>query len=84
VSAFNRPTARTPATESAPSDKNRYRVMAPIHRDGRDKPFWLRLGTAFQNPGKNGGAPTISIKLDAAPLGGELVLFADDERENEE
>jgi hypothetical protein len=58
--------------------------MAPIHREGRDKPFWLRLGTAFENAAKNGGAPTISVKLDAAPLGGELVLFIDEERDDEE
>ncbi len=84
MSALNRSTPRTPGTESVPSDKNRYRVMAPIHREGRDKPFWLRLGTAFENPGKNGGAPSISVKLDAAPLCGELVLFVDEGRDDEE
>ncbi len=86
MSAFNR-TARTPAPAAAeplPADKTRYRVMAPIHREGRDKPFWLRLGTAFANPAKNGAAPTITVKLDAAPMGGELVMFVDDEREDKE
>ena len=86
MSSFNRSTARNSAPPAEPvmAEKNRYRVMAPIHREGRDKPFWLRLGTAFANPGKNGSPPTITVKLDAAPLGGELVMFVDDEREKEE
>jgi hypothetical protein len=88
MSAFNRPAARStppaPAPSSEASDKSRYRVMAPIHREGRDKPFWLRLGTAFENPGKNGAPPSISVKLDAAPMGGELVLFVDEERDDSE
>ena len=80
MSAFNR-TARTPVpagAEPAPADKTRYRVMAPVHREGRDKPFWLRLGTAFANPAKNGAPPTITVKLDASPIGGDLVLFVDE------
>jgi hypothetical protein len=68
------------SSDSTGPDKVRYRVMAPIHREGRDKPFWLRLGTAFENAGKNGAAPSITVKLDASPLGGELVLFEDEER----
>lgn len=82
MSAF-KGTARTASSDS-PSEKTRYRVMAPIHREGREKPFWLRLGTAFENPGKNGGPASISVKLDANPFGGELVLFADEGREEEE
>jgi len=87
VSAFNRNVARnsTPApSEPAPADKTRYRVMAPIHREGRDNTFWLRLGTAFANPAKNGNPPSISVKLDASPIGGELVMFVDDERDEKE
>ena len=56
----------------------RYRVCAPIERDGRDKPFWPRLGTAFENAGKEGKPPTITIKLDSHPIGDTLVLFEDD------
>ena len=87
MTAFNRNAARTssPApVDAGPSDKARYRVMAPIHREGRDKPFWLRLGTAFANPAKNGAPPTITVKLDASPIGGELVMFVDDERDKVE
>jgi hypothetical protein len=53
--------------------------MSPVHREGRDRPFWTRLGTAFVNPPKNGEPSTISVKLDSLPLGGELVLFVDDD-----
>lgn len=56
-----------------------YHVMQPVYRDGRDKPYWQRLGTAFANPGKNGALGSISVKLDALPLQGELVLFAEAE-----
>ena len=74
-----------PRTAPSPAgDRPRFRVMAPVHREGRDKPFWLRLGTAFENPAKNGAAPTITVKLDANPLGGELVLFQDEERSEAE
>ena len=86
MSAFNRPASRpsAPPPAESPGDKTRYRVMAPIRRDGRDKPFWLRLGTAFANPAKNGAPPTITVKLDASPIGGELVMFVDDERDEKE
>ncbi len=86
MSAFNRSTARSssPAPAESPGDKTRYRVMAPIQREGKDKTFWLRLGTAFVNPARNGNPPSISVKLDAQPIGGELVMFVDDDRDKEE
>ncbi len=86
MSAFNRQATRSsaPTPAEAPGDKTRYRVMAPIQRDGKDKTFWLRLGTAFTNPAKNGNPPSIRVKLDAQPLGGELVMFVDDDRDKEE
>jgi hypothetical protein len=84
MSAFNRSASRSPAPAEPAPEKTRYRVMAPVHREGRDKPFWLRLGTAFENAGKNGAPPSITVKLDASPHGGELVLFVDEDRENEE
>jgi hypothetical protein len=81
-SAADRSQPRT--SDSSGSEKVRYRVMAPVHREGREKPFWLRLGTAFENAGKNGSPPSITVKLDASPLGGELVLFEDEERNDAE
>ena len=86
MSAFNRPAARsnTPAPTESSGDRTRYRVMAPIQRDGKDKTFWQRLGTAFMNPAKNGNPPSISVKLDSLPIGGDLVLFVDEEREKDE
>lgn len=60
------------------SGSRRYRVCAPIERDGRDKPLWPRLGTAFENAAKEGKPPTITIKLDSHPIGDTLVLFEDD------
>jgi hypothetical protein len=86
--------AHTPARETpasvppAPSDrgergeKTRFNVMQPVYREGREKPFWQRLGTAFENPGKNGSPASISVKLDALPMSGDLVLFvAEDQQE---
>jgi hypothetical protein len=86
VSAFNRSTARSAPQVPAdsPGEKTRYRVMAPIQREGKDKTFWLRVGTAFVNPARNGAPPSISVKLDALPAGGDLVLFVDEDREKDE
>ena len=64
--------------------KKQYRVVTPIQREGQKDPFWMRLGTAWENPGKEGKAPNISVRLDALPVsrdankGAELVLFEDD------
>ena len=73
------PAAATPKESSGASERARYNVMQPVYREGRDKPFWQRLGTAFENPGKNGGPASISVKLDALPMGGDLVLFVAEE-----
>ena len=62
------------------ANNTRYAVMAPIRREGQEKTFWSRVGTGFTNDGKNGQQPSISVKLDSLPLGGEVVLFADEER----
>ncbi len=77
----NRPMPSTPRTSSPAhhgAAKRRFRVVAPIKREGQEKPFWSRVGMAFENEPKEGKAATISIKLDSLPLGGELVLFEDD------
>jgi hypothetical protein len=60
----------------------RFRAVSPIRREGQEKTFWLRCGTAFENPGKNGSPPSISVKLDALPVNGELVLFEDDGKDD--
>jgi len=56
----------------------RYRVVQGKEIPGRDKPLWLRLGTAFEKDGK-----PLSIKLDVLPLPNKdgdvwLRLFEDD------
>ena len=75
--------ASTSTPAPAPG-KPRYNVMQPVHREGRDKPFWQRLGTAWENAPKNGGPSSISIRLDALPMQGEMVLFVAEEREEVE
>ena len=40
----------------------RYRVVQAKDIPGRDKPMWLRIGTAFEKEGK------MRIKLDVSPL----------------
>ena len=60
-------------------EKNRkYRAMAPLRREGKEQTFWAPVGVAFQNTSREGGEPTISIRLDTLPLGGEIVLFPED------
>jgi hypothetical protein len=73
----NHDRSASPSAPAAPmAATGRYHVMQPVHREGRDKPFWHRVGTAFENAGKNGGPPSITVRLDSLPLQGELVLFA--------
>ena len=55
-----------------------FRVMQPISRGG--KTVWSRIGTAWENQGKT---PCITVKIDSAPLSGELVLFEDEETADE-
>jgi hypothetical protein len=59
----------------------RYRVCSPVEREGQERTFWPRLGTAFENTGKDGRPPTITVKLDCHPIGDTLVLFEDDGKE---
>ena len=81
----DRSSRSTQAPAPAPaSGKPRYNVMQPVHREGRDKPFWQRLGTAWENVPKHGGPASISIRLDALPMQGEMVLFIAEEREESE
>ena len=55
----------------------RFRVVQAKDIPGRDKPLWLRIGTAFEKEGK------MRIKLDVSPLPNKdsevwLSLFEDD------
>ena len=61
--------------------RKRYRVSAPVERDGLERPRWPRLGTGFENEPKDGRPPTITVKLDAHPMGDTLILFEDDGRD---
>ena len=51
-----------------------YSVSTPVKKEGKEggesQTFWTRLGVGFTN--KNG---SISLRLNANPLYGELVLF---------
>lgn len=60
-----------------------YRVVQAKEIPGREKPLWLRLGTAFEKEGKISG-----IKLDVLPLPDAkgdiwLRLFKEDENKSE-
>lgn len=44
-----------------------------------DKTYFNKIGVAF--PGKAGGKSFMTIKLDAVPVNGELVLFAPSAKE---
>jgi hypothetical protein len=59
-----------------------YKAMVPSRRTTKDgdKTFWTRVGVAFVNAPKPGSSQsTITVKLDALPPAGELVLFPDDD-----
>jgi len=51
-----------------------YRVCTPRKDAKTGKTYWTNIGAAF--PRDNGG---MSIRLDALPLGGEMVIFPPDE-----
>ena len=53
-----------------------FRVMAPRKDEKSGKTYWTRLGVAFKRD--DGG---FSIKLEALPLGAEMVIFPPDDRE---
>lgn len=80
-----RPQSRSTAngnagTSAAPGagKKRMFRVVTPLREEGQDKTFWTRVGVAFENEAKGDREASISIKLNALPLGRELVLFPDD------
>lgn len=47
-----------------------YNAFTVIERDGDKKDFWQQVGVAFKNAGGS-----ISVKLNALPINGELVLM---------
>ncbi len=66
----------SPARASA--ERTIFRVVTPVKRDGEEKPFWQRIGMAFQNVDDDGATKSISVRLNALPVNGEIVLFPDD------
>jgi hypothetical protein len=52
-----------------------YNVVTPRKDEKTGKTFWTKIGVAF--PRDNGG---FSIKLEALPLGAELMIFPPDDR----
>ena len=54
------------------------RVVTPVKRDGDEKTFWQRIGMAFENFDNDGQRKSISVRLNALPVNGEIVLFPDD------
>ncbi len=74
-------TASAPRHNSArasAADKTVFRVVTPIKREGEEKTFWQRIGMAFENVDDSGATKSISVRLNALPVNGEIVLFPDD------
>jgi hypothetical protein len=68
-----------PRSEEKPKIVQQYRVALKVTRPGQEKPFWTRIGTAWEN--EFGG---IVVQTDGvAPAGGDVYLFRDDERDRE-
>ncbi len=59
------------------SEKNMKEVWTVCDRGQDRKPFWLRVGTAFEN--KDG---SWSLMLDALPVNGKLIMRDQRERED--
>ena len=85
-------TAHAPDSTRFPDDESRaekvrYRVVTPVVRydrgGRREATIWHPIGMAWENPGKNGRPPNITIKLNSLPFSGELVLFRDEGRPDE-
>lgn len=53
-----------------------YNVVTPRKDDKTGKTYWTKIGVAF--PRDNGG---FSIKLEALPLGSELMIFPPEDRQ---
>jgi len=64
--------------QRAAADKAVFRVVTPVKRDGDDKTFWQKIGMAFENLDDGGGTKSISVRLNALPVNGEIVLFPED------
>ena len=64
--------------QRAPAEKTVLRVVTPVKRDGDEKTFWQRIGMAFENFDNDGQRKSISVRLNALPVNGEIVLFPDD------
>lgn len=53
-----------------------FNVMAPRKDEKSGKTYWTKIGVAFKRD--DGG---MSVKLEALPLGAELMIFPQKERE---
>lgn len=58
--------------------QKRFEVYTVIESGNRPKPFWLRLGSAFEN--RDG---SINVYLEALPVNGKLQLRVPNDREPE-
>jgi len=59
---------------------DRKKVVTPVEyeKDGKKKTFWMPIGTAWVSSEK------ISIKIDASPLSGKLMIFLEDREKPEQ
>ncbi len=53
-----------------------FRVMTPRKDEKTGKTYWNKIGVAFKRD--DGG---MSVKLEALPLGAEMVIFPPDDRD---
>jgi hypothetical protein len=69
--------APAPAPAAAPQ-RERLDVFTIVERENAPRPFWVKLGTAFQN--KDG---SFNIYLDALPVNGKLQIRTAERRESD-
>ncbi len=53
-----------------------FRVMSPRKDEKSGKTYWTKIGVAFKRD--DGG---MSVRLEALPLGAEMVIFPPDDRD---
>jgi hypothetical protein len=68
------------------SKRTRYRVVEPTEAMGEGgvmKKSWKKIGRAFENEGRSGRPPFITVKLDDEPAGSDFLLFVEDGKKPE-
>jgi hypothetical protein len=68
----------TPHAPAPAQQKGRLDVFTIVERENAPRPFWVRLGTAFQN--KDG---SLNVYLDALPVNGKLQIRTAERRESD-